>query len=663
MNQLQYAELVQEMISHDQRYYDQASPVITDFEYDKKMRQLIDYEKLYPLEIDPNSPTQRVSESATDGFKQHAHLVQMYSLANTYSESEVGDFVKRVHKLVEKDRVPFCCELKMDGTAISLTYEKGILVRAVTRGNGKIGDDVTANIKTIPSIPLKLKGTEFPDIMEVRGEVYLSLSTFRSLNRIREEEGLEPFANPRNAAAGSLKLLDPKEVAKRHLAVVAYGIAEGQSSVKTQFGIHQALREMGLPSANPDHLALAYDLDEIMKFADNILKARDDLPFEIDGIVIKLDELKLQQLLGHTGKIPRFAAAYKFAPEQAHTQVREITVQVGRTGVLTPVAELIPVLLAGSTISRATLHNQDEVARKDIRVNDWVIIEKGGDVIPKVVQVDLSKRPKESLAWHMPKFCPVCHTPVILREGEVAVRCPNSKCGGQQVRRIIYFASKPAMDIEHMGERVVEQLVEKGLISRISDIYLLTEESLSSMDGFKEKSIRNLLSSIEASKNCSLSRFLMGLGIKYVGTETADLLAEQASDLNQLMNLNVEQLDQIDGIGEKTAVAIVEHFHDPDSREEIELLLKNGVVPQRLEKKFIEGHPFAGKTFVLTGTLPTLSRDEAADLIKERGGKVTGSVSKKTSYVLVGEDPGSKYEKGKELGVEILTEELFRSLL
>jgi DNA ligase (NAD+) len=658
-----YLALIDELIAHDKRYYDEAMPVISDFEYDQKMRQLIDYELAHPAQIQPHSPAQKVAESPTKGFKQKAHHVPMYSLANTYSEAEIADFVKRVHKLTEKSKTDFCCELKMDGTAISLTYEKGILVRALTRGNGRVGDDVTANIKTIHSVPSKLTGSDFPYLMEVRGEVFLSLSTFRSLNAAREEEGLEPFANPRNAAAGSLKLLDPKEVAKRKLDLVVYGIGEPHPEVTTQRSIHEMLRKMGLPVAVPDHLALASDLEGIMDFANKILSKRDELPFEIDGIVIKVDDLKLQQLLGHTGKIPRFACAYKFAPEQAHTRVEAITVQVGRTGVLTPVAELTPVLLAGSTISRATLHNQDEVKRKDIRVDDWVIIEKGGDVIPKVVQVDLSKRPSHSTPWRMPVHCPVCGTDTELLDGEVAVRCPNAKCGEQRVKKIIYFASKHAMDIEHMGERVVQQLVEKGLIARISDIYLLDESSLSKLDGFKDKSIHNLLESIEKSKKCSLSRFLMGLGMKYVGTETAELLSEQASDLETLMKMTDEDFDKIEGIGEKTALTIATFLQDPDNIEEIALLRLHGVEPSRMEKTRIDGHPFEGKTFVLTGSLPTLSRDQASDFIKERGGKVTGSVSKKTSYVLVGDDPGSKYEKAKELGVEILFEEQFKSLL
>jgi DNA ligase (NAD+) len=483
------------------------------------------------------------------------------------------------------------------------------------------------------------------------------------LNAAREEEGLEPFANPRNAAAGSLKLLDPKEVAKRKLNIVTYGIAEGQSPVSTQHEVHEYLKKVGLPTGKSEHVTVAHDLASIMKFAKKILAQRPDLPFEIDGMVVKVDTLKSWELLGHTGKTPRFAVAYKFAPEQAHTKINEITVQVGRSGVLTPVAELEPVFLAGSTISRATLHNQEEVARKDIRVGDTVVIEKGGDVIPKVVSVDLLKRPKSSHPWYMPKNCPVCKTPAVHHEGEVAVRCPNPRCEGQRVRRISYFASKHAMDIEHMGERVVEQLVEKGLVTRLSDIYLLDEEKLAQLDGFKEKSIRNLLDSIDASRKCPLSRFIMGLGIKFVGTETAELLSEQARDLDHLLDLTEEELLQIEGVGEKTARTIAQFFKEKENREEIKLLLAHGVKPQKAVKKTIAGHPFAGKTFVLTGALAHFSRDEAASLIKERGGKVSASVSKNTDYVLVGEEPGSKYDKAKELGVHILSEAQFQKLI
>jgi len=662
LTQKEYLELVEELIEHDRRYYDEAKPTISDYEYDRKMRLIVDFEKAHPDQVHPESPAQRIAESATEGFVQRAHKVPMMSLANTYSEEEVGDFLKRVHKLLEKKEIDFCCELKMDGTAISLLYEKGKLVHALTRGNGRLGDDVTANIKTISSLPLKLSGLHIPDSIEIRGEVYLSLSTFRSLNGAREEEGLEPFANPRNAAAGSLKLLDPRQVAKRKLNLICYGVAEGQSPVPTQMELHSLLKKWGLPTAKADHLAVCNGLEKIMKFAEKIHKERTHLPFEIDGIVIKVNDLKAHPILGATGKTPRYAVAYKFAPEQAQTRILGITVQVGRSGVLTPVAELDPVFLAGSTISRATLHNAEEVARKDIRVGDLATIEKGGDVIPKVVEVNVKKRPHDSRPWHMPKRCPVCKAEVVSHKGEVAIRCPNPRCMGQRVRRIIYFASKSAMDIEHMGEKVVEQLVDKGLVSRPSDIYLLKEKDLEALEGFKEKSIANLLESIDASRKCPLSRFLMGLGIKYVGSETADLLAEEAGDLDTLLKMKEEDFLGIEGIGEKTAHAIAAFFRDPENRDEIKLLLAHGVKPAAPKRK-ISGHSFSRKTFVLTGALSRYTRDEAASLIKERGGKVSGSVSKNTDYVLVGDEPGSKYDKAKELKIPLLSEEQFQKML
>ncbi|OGN64985.1 MAG: DNA ligase (NAD(+)) LigA, partial [Chlamydiae bacterium RIFCSPHIGHO2_12_FULL_49_9] len=495
-DQQEYIELAEELIEHDKHYYDENKPVISDYEYDQKMHALIAYEKAHPDHILPHTPSKRVSESPTQGFQQRAHLIPMMSLANTYSEEEVEDFIKRVHKLLEKKEVSFCCELKLDGTAISLTYKKGKLAHALTRGNGKVGDDVTNNIKTIASLPHNLEGSNHPDVMEVRGEVFMSLATFHELNEEREEEGLEPFANPRNAAAGSLKMLDSKEVAKRKLHLIAYGVPEEHTKLLSQHELHHQLKKWGLPIAQHDHLVVCDNLSEIMKFADKIQKQREKLPFEIDGIVIKVDDLKNHELLGYTGKTPRFAVAYKFAPEQAATKILDITVQVGRSGVLTPVAELDPVFLAGSTISRATLHNQDEIARKDIRIGDTVVIEKGGDVIPKVVKVDFKKRHSSSKPWHMPKHCPVCGTAVVHHEGEVAVRCPSARCSAQKLRRIVYFASKHAMDIEHLGEKVAEQLVEKGLVSRVSDIYTLDENALSKLEGFKEKSIINLLKSI-----------------------------------------------------------------------------------------------------------------------------------------------------------------------
>jgi DNA ligase (NAD+) len=661
--QQEYIRLVEEMIENDKHYYDECKPLISDFEYDQKMHELIRIEKLHPDWTLPESPTHRVSEGPTKGFVQKPHIVPMQSLANTYSEKELEDFVKRVHKLLDRNEVDYCCELKMDGTAISLTYKNGHLSHALTRGNGQMGDDVTENIKTIKSVPLKVSGSHFPDLFEVRGEIFLSLATFRALNAQREEEGLEPFANPRNAAAGSLKLLDPREVAKRKLNLVCYAIAEDQSPKDTQLETLAYLKDLGFPVSRSEHISKAHNMNEIWKFAQTIHHLRPHLPFQIDGIVVKVNDLRSHDILGATGKTPRFAIAYKFEPEEAVTRVNDITVQVGRTGVLTPVAELEPVHLAGSTISRATLHNADEVNRLDIRIGDWAVIEKGGDVIPKVARVEFSKRTKESKTWRMPTHCPICKTPVVHREGEVAIRCPNSKCVGQRLRKIVYFASKHAMDIEHMGEKVVQQLVEKGLVSRVSDIYLLDEEKLARLDGFKEKSIRNLLESIEKSRTCSLSQFIMGLGIKYVGTETADLLADTVRDLDHLLQISEIELLGIDGIGEKTARAIADYFRDADHREEIKLLLRHGVNPHRVEKKSVFGHVFSGKSIVLTGSLENYTRDEAARLIKERGGHVSDSVSKKTDYVVVGSDPGSKLEKAQKLSIQTLTEEQFRRLL
>lgn len=658
----EYQKVVNEVLEHDKHYYVEDKPVISDYEYDLLIKKLQEFEKENPELIAFNSPTKRVGEVASS-FKQGAHIKPMLSLDNTYSETEIEDFIKRVYKLLEKDEVEFCLELKMDGTAVSLRYEKGNLVQALTRGDGKIGDDITSNIKTIRSVPLRLSGDKFPDLLEVRGEVFLNKKNFKELNKKREEEGKETFANPRNAAAGTLKLLDPKEVARRKLDLVCYGVAEGQEEAESQYELHHYLKKRGIPTAKNEHLAKAKSLPDILKFIEKIRSLRESLAFEIDGIVIKVDDLKYHSKLGFTGRSPRYAVAYKYAPEQAFTRINEITVQVGRTGVLTPVAELDPVLLAGSTISRATLHNQDEVKRKDIRVGDWVVIEKGGDVIPKVVKVELERRPKDTNPWKMPNHCPVCKYEVVQIEGEVAVRCPNPICLGRRVRNLTFFASKAAMDIDHLGHRVVEQLVDKGLISRPSDIYTLTGDDLAQLEGFKEKSINNLLESIERSKKCTLTRFLIGLEIKHVGAETAELLAEEAGDLKTLLGMSKEDLLKIEGIGEKVADAILEFFNDSDNQDEINKLLAHGVKPENLKKEKIVNHLFSGKTFVLTGGLKNLSREEATALIKQRGGKTTSTVSKKTDFVLAGDDPGSKYEKAKTLKLKILTEKEFQDML
>ncbi len=658
MTKDEYLKLLEEIQKHNALYFQKATPEISDYEYDLLVKRVEEIEEKHPEWVPTDSPTKRVGGMPTKGFVQVNHTYPMLSLSNTYSKEEVADFVKRVDKNLDGRAVEYCVELKMDGVAISLHYEKGKLTRGVTRGNGKRGDDITANVKTIRSIPHQLKEAV---TVEVRGEVFIPQKDFIEMNREREEGGDPPWANPRNAAAGSLKLLDSKEVAKRKLDIVTYNVIAG--GLEKQSDVHAYLKKLGLPVGEERHFKVCKNVDEIFAFADAIEKERPKLPFEIDGIVIKVNSLRYHDILGATAKSPRWATAYKFAPEQAETVIEAITVQVGRTGVLTPVADLKPVPLAGSTISRATLHNEEEVIRKDIREGDTVIIEKGGDVIPKVVRVLTDKRASHSQPWKMPKNCPICHSPVTRKEGEVAVRCPNkTACGGQNLRRISFFASKNAMDIDHLGPEIVKKLVELGFVTRISDLYRLTEEELSQVEGFKEKAIANLLKSLGNSKKTTLARFIFAIGIPYVGEGTAQLLADAVGSIDKLSEMSEEELCNIDGVGDKVAASIVTFLEDPAHQKEIQDLLDLGVKPTAQMKK-IAGHPFAGKAFVLTGSLEGFTRSEAGNLIKERGGKVSGSVSKKTDYVLVGEDPGSKYDKAKTLGIAILDEEAFQKML
>lgn len=661
--QLQYEDLCREIWHHNRLYYIEHQPTISDEEYDALFRKLEEIEASHPEWITATSPSQRVNESLTVGFKTVTHQTPMLSLANSYSKEEIEDFIKRIQKLVEKKQFAFSAELKMDGIAISATFEKGIFTRGVTRGDGKQGDDITTNMRTIASLPLQLSGKEIPDFLEVRGEVFMPRLVFTELNEQKLQDGEPLWANPRNAAAGSLKLLDPQTVADRKLAVVFYGVAEESSaSVTKQSEVIPFLRSVGLPTL--DHYAYCHNLEEIWLFAEKIRSIRLSLPYDIDGIVIKLDDFKDQRRLGVTGKNPRWAIAYKFAAEQAVTRITSITVQVGRTGILTPVAELEPVFLAGSTIARATLHNEEEIQRKDIRIGDFVTIEKGGDVIPKVVSVDLLHRPQESITWQMPKECPACGVAVVRVMGEVAVRCPNeSQCPEQQIRRLAYFAGKQAMDINHMGEKVVIQLFQKGFIKSPSDIFALTEAQVSQLAGFKTKSIQNLLGSIEQAKEVSLEKFIMALGIKYVGTGTAELLAARAGTVEALMQMSEGELMKIEGVGEKVAQAVVEYFATEQHRQEVFRLLELGVKPRTRLVQIFTDHVFQGRIFVLTGSLEHYTRQGASSLIKERGGKVSDSVSKKTDYVLVGADPGSKLDKARSLGVTILSEEEFTALL
>ncbi|MCH9614062.1 MAG: DNA ligase [Chlamydiia bacterium] len=651
MKKQEYLDLVETIQAHNKRYYDETAPTISDQEFDELVKTLEKIEEKHPEWVLDDSPTKTVNEEKpTKGFKQVKHERPMLSLSNTYSREEVADFIKRVDKLLKGKKCAFSCELKMDGTAVSVTYEKGKLVRAATRGNGKVGDDVTKNVLQIKSLPHVLKREVD---LEVRGEIFMPLEVF---SRLGANAG---WANPRNAAAGSLKLLDSQEVARRELDIICYGLAN-EAEVESQIETHAFLKKLGIKVS--EHVALCEGVEEIFAFIDRMEQLRPKLPYEIDGVVIKVDEIAEHRKMGATGKCPRWATSYKFAAEQAETIIKDITVQVGRTGVLTPVAELEPVFVSGSTISRATLHNADEVRRKDVRIGDHVLIEKGGDVIPKVVSVDLEKRPKNTKAWEMPEKCPSCGSEIVQKEGEVAVRCPNKGCGSQHEKRLIFFASKGAMDIDGLGDKVMTKLIDEGLVSSLADIYKLTFDELIGLEGFKEKSVQNLLKSIKASKDVTLGRLIFALAIPFVGAQTADVLADYAKSMEKLSELELEELIEIEGVGEKVAESITYFFENEVHQEEIEALFAAGVKPKQ-SNAVMEGHPFAGKTFVLTGTLDKYTRGEAASLIKERGGRVAGSVSSKTDFVLAGEDPGSKYDKAVKLKVSILNEQDFKELI
>lgn len=662
MNKHEYEQLCKEVWEHNRRYYVENDPAISDQEFDLLLKKIESIEKVHPEWVSPTSPSQRVGETLSGGFKAVVHEVPMLSLANSYSKEEIVDFIKRIQKLTGELNPVFTSELKMDGIAVSVRYEKGIFVRGLTRGDGRRGEDVTSNIKTIANLPLQLYNKDIPDVIEIRGEVFMPHDAFKKLNEQRAKAEEPLWANPRNAAAGSLKLLDPRESAKRKLAIVFYGIAnEHMKGINSQYAVHEYLKELGLPVLHT--FAKCHNLDEIWDYAEKVHALRKKLPFDIDGVVIKLDDLRQWAHVGSTDKNPRWAIAYKFAAEQAATRIREIAVYVGRTGVLTPVAELEPVFLAGSTIARASLHNQDEVKRKDIREGDMAIIEKGGDVIPKVVSIDLNLRPHGSRPWHMPSKCPSCGKGVVQVEEEVAVRCINPECPEQLLKGLIYFSGKGAMDVDNLGEKVVEQLFKKGFVKSPSDIFRLTAEQLAQLDNFKAKSIHNLLTSIEKARDVTLERFIMALGIKYVGSGTAEALAVKAGDIHLLMNMSKEDLLKIEGVGEKVAGAVSDYFAEMKNRDEVEKLLANGVRLRSSRRTAFGDHAFSGKTFVLTGTLHKYSRNEAAALIKERGGKVTDSVSKKTDCVVAGDSAGSKLEKAQTLGIKILTEEDFAALL
>lgn len=662
MNYESYIKLVNKVRDHDYKYYVLAKPSISDFEYDQLVKELEEIENEHKEWVLPTSATQLVSSDLMHGFKRAKHKWKMLSLSNTYSEQEVQKFFDRLEKLTDSKNHSVFCELKMDGVAISVTYEDGKFKRAVTRGNGVLGDDISQNARSIMNIPLSLKG-DHKGTLELRGEVYMPLSIFKKVNEKRLKEGLDLWANPRNAAAGSLKLLDYKEVFRRQLEIVFFDIRGMDDRLKCQSNVVKYLSQWGVPCFSSNQCLRTSCVNELFKFIHKMQKERVTFAFEIDGIVIKLDDLTMRDAIGATAKSPRWAVAYKFAPERVETKLIDIIIQVGRTGVLTPVAILEPVLVAGSTISRATLHNQEEIERKDIRILDTVYLEKGGDVIPKIVGVDLNKRKNNSRPYHLPNKCPSCGEKVLQTKGLVALRCPNKKeCPAQNMKSITHFVAKGAMDMENLGVKIVEKLIENCLIHKISDLYCLKKEDLLKLDGFQEKGADNIIKSIEHSKKAPLDRFIMGLGIDYVGAGASQILANEYGSMQKLINTSFDEFLKLDGIGPKAAEALYTYFSNKEHLQEIHKLLELGLKPSVTKKKSIN-HPFNQKNFVLTGTLDHFTRSQAAELIKERGGNIGSSVTKKTDVVLVGHDPGSKEQKAKKLGVKIMSEVEFKKQL
>ena len=660
-------ELREQIREHDHRYYVLAQPVITDPEYDKLYAELKKLEQEFPDLVTSDSPTQRVGGQPAKEFRPVRHAVPMMSLDNTYNPDELREFCDRVARLLPGEKVEYCVEPKIDGLAVTIRYERGELAVGATRGDGSTGDDITANLRTIRAIPLRLHTAKPPAVFEARGEVYMAVEGFKKLNAAREKAGEQLFANPRNAAAGSLKQLDPKIVAQRPLGAVLYGIGavEGHG-FKTHRDVIEQLKTFGFPT--PPLWWLAHSHEEIMGYIAKLQEHEAKLPFEIDGAVIKVNSLDQQRRLGLTAKAPRWAIAYKYSHEQAETLLEDIIVQVGRTGNLTPVAVLKPVSLAGSTISRATLHNEDEIKRKDIRVGDTVIIEKAGEVIPAVVSVVQEKRPKNAkpfdFAAHIHGKCPVCGGPVHRDPEQVAWRCENISCPAQLKRALEHFAHRGTMDIEGLGEVLVNQLVDQKLVGDIADIYSLKAEQIAGLDRMGEKSARNVHDAIQAGKSRELWRVIMGLGILHVGSQAAKTLARHFGSLDTLAAATPEQLMEAEDIGEVMAESIHEFFRNKRNREVVEKLRRAGVNLEAAatERKTAAG-AWSGKTFVLTGTLGRFTREEATRLIEERGGKVSGSVSKKTDFVVAGTDAGSKLDKARELGIKTVDEEEFEKLL
>jgi DNA ligase (NAD+) len=651
---------------HEHRYYVLDDPEISDAEFDQLMNQLKRLEAEHPALVPPDSPTQRVGGKPREGFVKLPHSSPMLSLDNTYNVDELRNWDRRVHELSGRQDIEYVCELKLDGMSLALGYQQGRLARGVTRGDGSIGEDVTANIRTVRSIPLsiareKLEAARVPPEFEVRGEMLMPLEAFRKMNEERQQKGLSLFANPRNATAGTVRQLEPSVTAARRLDYFAYALLEeGRTYFPAHWDTLKALATMGF-KVNPSRV-LVHNFEDAWKFIEQEEGKRDRLPYEIDGIVIKVNRTALQEELGQTGKAPRWAIAYKYAARSGITQIEDIRVQVGRTGKLTPVAALQPVPIGGTTVSRATLHNLDEIERLGVRIGDWVEVERGGDVIPKVIRVvEDPNHPRGHGRFHMPEKCPECGTHVVRTEGEVDYRCVNANCPAKLRETILHFASRGVMNIDGMGDALVNQLTARGLVRNVADIYKLTKRDLLSLERMGDKSAQNVLDEIAASKKLRLERVIYGLGIRFVGERTAQFLAEHFGSMDALMNAKQEELQQVDEVGPRIAASITEFFEEAKNRELVKGLEEAGLTLSGKKKE--RGTKLAGKTFVLTGTLARYTREGAKKRIEDLGGRVAGSVSKNTDYVVAGSDAGSKLEKARDLGVTILKEEEMEALL
>jgi DNA ligase (NAD+) len=646
---------------HSYRYYILDRPEITDAEYDLLFNELKELEAAHPELITPDSPTRRVGGAVAEGFASVQHRVPMLSLDNAYTADEIREFEARLQRALPGETFTYVCEPKVDGLGVALLYEKGRLVRGATRGDGRMGEDITQNLKTVRTIPLRLRGPLADlDVLEVRGEIYMAHQAFERLNRALEAEGEEPFANPRNAAAGSVRQKDSGITAKRPLSIFIYAVSDAvPDPFTTHWGATQALHGAGF-KINP-RSRRCRDIQAVIDAAAELERDRMDLGYDADGVVVKVDSLDQQRRLGSTTHHPRWAVAYKFPAQQATTTVRKIEVGVGRTGALTPTALLDPVEIAGATISRATLHNADEIERLDVRAGDTVIVERAGDVIPHILGVVTEKRPQGSTPFAFPTACPVCGSAAFRPEGEVVSRCTNSACPARLKEGLLHYGSRRAMDIEHLGEAVVEQLVDRGLVGNFAGLYGLSVEELAGLERLAEKSATNLHTAIQGSKGRGLARLLFALGIRYVGENVARILAAEFGSMDKLARAAEEELAAVHGIGPRIAKSVALFFQQPDNRHLIALLKQAGV---KLEEESSAGpKPLLGKVFVLTGGLERITRDEAKAAIQRLGGRVTASVSKKTDYVIVGTDPGSKYEEAKRLGIPTLDEDGFQALI